>query len=131
MDTLIFVASRVSPAAMAPTCRRRVCQSRFLEEVPAAVGGGSWAGRGRVARGPHDRVGDGRPRPSSDAKPRSRRIYPLFLRRDEDQSAAWNPARVKAEDSDFQLANYNSIDNIAEFFLRRGARSLTFPENNG
>ena len=40
---------------------------------------------------------------------------------DEDQSAAWNPARVKPK-TQTPLRNYNSIDNIAEFFASRGKR---------
>jgi DNA helicase-2/ATP-dependent DNA helicase PcrA len=40
---------------------------------------------------------------------------------DEDQSAAWNPARVKPK-SQAPLRNYNSIDNIAEFFASRGKK---------
>jgi DNA helicase-2/ATP-dependent DNA helicase PcrA len=40
---------------------------------------------------------------------------------DEDQSAAWNPAKVKPKTAT-PLANYNSIDNIAEFFASRGKK---------
>jgi DNA helicase-2/ATP-dependent DNA helicase PcrA len=40
---------------------------------------------------------------------------------DEDQSAAWNPARLKPK-TVTPLANYNSIDNIAEFFASRGKK---------
>ncbi|MFZ0798980.1 MAG: ATP-dependent DNA helicase Rep, partial [Terriglobales bacterium] len=40
---------------------------------------------------------------------------------DEDQSAAWNPARVKPK-TPTSLANYNSIGNIAEFFASRGKK---------
>ena len=40
---------------------------------------------------------------------------------DEDQSAAWNPARVKPKTA-APLASYNSIDNIAEFFASRGKK---------
>jgi len=38
---------------------------------------------------------------------------------DEDQSAAWNPAKVKPKTP---LKSYNSIDNIAEFFASRGKK---------
>ena len=45
---------------------------------------------------------------------------------DEDQSAAWDPARVKASQirakTATPLRNYNSIDNIAEFFVSRGKK---------
>ena len=40
---------------------------------------------------------------------------------DEDQSASWNPARVKPKPSR-PLESYNSIDNIAEFFASRGKK---------
>jgi DNA helicase-2/ATP-dependent DNA helicase PcrA len=40
---------------------------------------------------------------------------------DEDQSATWNPARVKAKPA-APVKNYNSIDNIAEFFASRGKK---------
>jgi DNA helicase II / ATP-dependent DNA helicase PcrA len=40
---------------------------------------------------------------------------------DEDQSASWNPARVKPKPTSPTRA-YNSIDNIAEFFASRGKK---------
>ena len=40
---------------------------------------------------------------------------------DEDQSAAWDPSRVKAKPAT-PIANYNSIGNIAEFFASRGKK---------
>jgi DNA helicase-2/ATP-dependent DNA helicase PcrA len=40
---------------------------------------------------------------------------------DEDQSAVWDPARVKPR-TQVPLRNYNSIDNIAEFFASRGKK---------
>jgi DNA helicase-2/ATP-dependent DNA helicase PcrA len=40
---------------------------------------------------------------------------------DEDQSASWNPARVKPK-TPSPVRNYNSIDNIAEFFASRGKK---------
>jgi len=40
---------------------------------------------------------------------------------DEDQSATWNPARVKPKTAT-PLGSYNSIDNIAEFFASRGKK---------
>jgi DNA helicase-2/ATP-dependent DNA helicase PcrA len=40
---------------------------------------------------------------------------------DEDQSAAWNPARVKPKVTP-SLQSYNSIDNIADFFASRGKK---------
>ena len=44
-----------------------------------------------------------------------------FSYEDEDQSASWNPARVKPKPSR-PLESYNSIDNIAEFFASRGKK---------
>jgi len=43
---------------------------------------------------------------------------------DEDQSAAWNPARVKpTPKTPTPLRQYNSIDNIAEFFASAARNS--------
>jgi DNA helicase-2/ATP-dependent DNA helicase PcrA len=46
---------------------------------------------------------------------------PHYSYEDEDQSATWNPERVKAK-SPTPLSSYNSIDNIAEFFASRGKK---------
>jgi DNA helicase-2/ATP-dependent DNA helicase PcrA len=93
--------------------------SRFLEEVPPQLVeelGGSRASRSR----PHDRVGTG-----ALARPAGRRPAGAesthYSYEDEDQSATWNPARVKPKTAT-PLANYNSIDNIAEFFASRGKK---------
>ena len=108
--------------------------SRFLEEVPPQLVeelGGSRASRPR----PHDRVGTGRvgtgrvgtgalARPAGRSPAAAETTH--YSYEDEDQSAAWNPARVKASQvktgSATPLANYNSIDNIAEFFVSRGKK---------
>jgi DNA helicase-2/ATP-dependent DNA helicase PcrA len=93
--------------------------SRFLEEVPPQLVeemGGSRASRPR----PHDRVGTGalaRPAGRSPAAAESTH----YSYEDEDQSATWNPARVKPKTAT-PLGNYNSIDNIAEFFTSRGKK---------
>jgi DNA helicase-2/ATP-dependent DNA helicase PcrA len=93
--------------------------SRFLEEVPQQLVeelGGSRASRPR----PHSRVGTG-----ALARPAGRRPAAAesthYSYEDEDQSATWNPARVKPKTAT-PLANYNSIDNIAEFFASRGKK---------
>ena len=90
--------------------------SRFLEEVPPRLveelGGsrrrassdGRLAFRGRV-----------RPRPHAAGRAAH------YSYEDEDQSAAWNPARVKPK-TPTPLRSYNSIDNIAEFFASRGKK---------
>jgi DNA helicase II / ATP-dependent DNA helicase PcrA len=88
--------------------------SRFLEEVPSQLMeelGGSRASRPR----PHDHVGTG-----ALARPAAAEST-HYSYEDEDQSAAWNPARVKPK-AVTPLANYNSIDNIAEFFASRGKK---------
>jgi DNA helicase-2/ATP-dependent DNA helicase PcrA len=94
--------------------------SRFLEEVPPQL---------------VEDLGGSRRRPSSAAgvsragapAPQSHRTESThYSYEDEDQSAAWNPARVKASQVKTRtatpLANYNSIGNIAEFFASRGKK---------
>ena len=89
--------------------------SRFLEEVPAQL---------------VEEMGGSRRRASSAAglsragapAPHIRRAESAhYSYEDEDQSAAWNPARVKPKRAT-PLGNYNSIDNIAEFFASRGKK---------
>ncbi len=87
--------------------------SRFLEEVPPQL---------------VEELGGSRRR-SSSAAGVSRAKVPApheheavhYSYEDEDQSATWNPARVKAKTAT-PLRNYNSIDNIAEFFASRGKK---------
>jgi DNA helicase II / ATP-dependent DNA helicase PcrA len=93
--------------------------SRFLEEVPPQLVeelGGSRASRPR----PHDRVGTGALARTAGRGPAATEST-HYSYEDEDQSAAWNPARVKPK-TVTPLANYNSIDNIAEFFASRGKK---------
>jgi DNA helicase II / ATP-dependent DNA helicase PcrA len=89
--------------------------SRFLEEVPPQL---------------VEELGGSRQRPSSvaglsragaPAPHRHRAESTHYSYEDEDQSAAWNPARVKPKTAT-PLANYNSIDNIAEFFASKGKK---------
>jgi len=106
--------------------------SRFLEEVPPQLVeelGGSRA-KARASRPrPHgDRVGRGAlARPAGPFDSAQGRLRPAaaenthYSYEDEDQSAAWNPARVKPKTAT-PLGNYNSIDNIAEFFASRGKK---------
>jgi DNA helicase-2/ATP-dependent DNA helicase PcrA len=92
--------------------------SRFLEEVPPQLVeelGGSPASRPR----PHGRVGTGALARPAGRGPAAESTH--YSYEDEDQSAAWNPARVKPKTAT-PLANYNSIDNIAEFFASRGKK---------
>jgi len=96
--------------------------SRFLEEVPPQLVeelGGSRK-RGSSASIASSTF------PSSAGGSRTRVSAPHgqsthYSYEDEDQSAAWNPARVKPKTAT-PLANYNSIDNIAEFFASRGKK---------
>jgi DNA helicase-2/ATP-dependent DNA helicase PcrA len=98
--------------------------SRFLEEVPpplveelggsrrsgSARGGTGRAGTGGVGARPGGRI------PAGSATESTHYSY-----EDEDQSASWNPAKIKPKTAT-PLANYNSIDNIAEFFASRGKK---------
>jgi DNA helicase-2/ATP-dependent DNA helicase PcrA len=97
--------------------------SRFLDEVPTELVeelGGSRASRPRP-HAPLDpsaplRAGlRGRPSPHDHSESTH------YSYEDEDQSAAWNPSRVKPKTAT-PLRNYNSIDNIAEFFASRGRK---------
>ncbi|MBI3478723.1 MAG: UvrD-helicase domain-containing protein [Acidobacteria bacterium] len=93
--------------------------SRFLDEVPVELveemGGrkkssGSGASSSRAgAPAPHSR----------SYSQETESVH--YSYEDEDQSASWNPARVKPK-SAAPVRNYNSIDNIAEFFSSRGKK---------
>jgi DNA helicase II / ATP-dependent DNA helicase PcrA len=89
--------------------------SRFLEEVPPQLVeemGGSRRSTGRAGTGALARPAGRRPAAAESTH---------YSYEDEDQSATWNPARVKPKTA-APLANYNSIDNIAEFFASRGKK---------
>jgi ATP-dependent DNA helicase UvrD/PcrA len=80
---------------------------------------GGRAGHGRVGTG---HVGTGalaRPAGRSPAAYSSETTH--YSYEDEDQSASWDPARVKRK-APPPLRSYNSIDNIAEFFASRGKK---------
>jgi DNA helicase II / ATP-dependent DNA helicase PcrA len=88
--------------------------SRFLEEVPPQLVeelGGS--------RRSSSSASFSRTRVSAPHKNRTESAH--YSYEDEDQSAAWNPERVKPK-TQTPLRNYNSIDNIAEFFASRGKK---------
>jgi ATP-dependent DNA helicase UvrD/PcrA len=89
--------------------------SRFLEEVPPQLVeelGGSRRSTGRVGTG-------ALARPAGRSPAAAERTH--YSYEDEDQSATWNPARVKPKTAP-PLGSYNSIDNIAEFFASRGKK---------
>ncbi|MGB6251156.1 MAG: UvrD-helicase domain-containing protein [Terriglobales bacterium] len=105
--------------------------SRFLEEVPPQLVeelGGSRR-RGSAASTASStfsssaggsRAGVFAPRGRA-GMPAPHEQRPHYSYEDEDQSAAWNPARVKPKAVP-PLQSYNSIDNIAEFFASRGKK---------
>jgi len=89
--------------------------SRFLDEVPAQLLEEMGSPR-RVARPPSAARSDA-------SEPGS----PHYAYEDEDQSATWNRAgrgkqRTSHIPTSYSGKNYNSIDNIAEFFASRGKK---------
>jgi DNA helicase-2/ATP-dependent DNA helicase PcrA len=96
--------------------------SRFLEEVPPSLVeemGGSRRRGSASSASSSAAVGFSRARMSAPQGQDSEAAH--YSYEDEDQSAAWNPERVKAK-TQTPLRNYNSIDNIAEFFASRGKK---------
>ncbi len=96
--------------------------SRFLEEVPPQLVeelGGSRARRSSASAGSSTFSSSaGSSRAGAPAPREAHYSY-----EDEDQSAAWNPARVKpTPKTQTPLRQYNSINNIAEFFASRGKK---------
>jgi DNA helicase-2/ATP-dependent DNA helicase PcrA len=89
--------------------------SRFLEEVPPQLVEEMGGSRRRVSSA----AGLSRTRVSAPHVQRAESAH--YSYEDEDQSATWNPARVKPKAAT-PLGNYNSIDNIAEFFVSRGKK---------
>jgi DNA helicase-2/ATP-dependent DNA helicase PcrA len=108
--------------------------SRFLEEVPMPLVEELGGSRRRTSPRDYDRDGGSRRNygqtragaTSAGAQGRSAphefdRETTHYSYEDEDQSAAWDPGRVKAKPVR-PLQSYNSIDNIAEFFASRGKK---------
>ena len=101
--------------------------SRFLEEVPAPLVE-ELGGSRRRSSGYGERTSSYTERSGRDASGRRAASYDReaahYSYEDEDQSATWDPARVKARSSQpaRPLQSYNSIDNIAEFFASRGKK---------
>ena len=94
--------------------------SRFLDEVPMELVeemGGRRRSTSSSASG-GSRAGAPAPHSHSHSQ-RGESVH--YSYEDEDQSASWNPARVKAKAA-APVRNYNSIDNIAEFFTSRGKK---------
>ncbi len=94
--------------------------SRFLEEVPPQLVE-ELGGSRRRGSSPSASSAAGVSRAGAPAPHGQRAESAHYSYEDEDQSAAWNPARVKPK-TPTPLRNYNSIDNIAEFFASRGKK---------
>jgi DNA helicase-2/ATP-dependent DNA helicase PcrA len=100
--------------------------SRFLEEVPPGLVeelGGSRR-RGSSASAEPSAFSSSTGSRTRVSAPHGQSTH--YSYEDEDQSASWNPARVRASQvkakTPTPLRNYNSIDNIAEFFASRGKK---------
>lgn len=93
--------------------------SRFLDEVPPQLVEELGGSRRRTSSGSSSDAGFSRA--GAPAPHRQRAESTHYSYEDEDQSAAWNPERVKRK-APTPLRNYNSIDNIAEFFASRGKK---------
>jgi len=89
--------------------------SRFLEEVPPQLVEEMGGSRRRASSAA------GITRAGAPAPHEHRAESAHYSYEDEDQSATWNPARVKPKTAT-PLGNYNSIGNIAEFFASRGKK---------
>ena len=89
--------------------------SRFLEEVPMQL---VEELGGRVGSG---RVGTGLRPVQAGRRPAAFDETTHYSYEDEDQSASWDPARVRRKAAP-PARTYNSIDNIAEFFASRGKK---------
>ena len=110
--------------------------SRFLDEVPAELVEELGGSRRRSYKDEYSRTGIDYGSYSSGRSTGRRAGMPAphgqdtesahYSYEDEDQSAAWDPANVKARPaaraSARPLQSYNSIDNIAEFFASRGKK---------
>ncbi len=94
--------------------------SRFLEEVPPQLVEEMGGSRRRTSSSSAS-SSSGVSRAGAPAPHRRRGESTHYSYEDEDQSTAWNPAKVRAK-SPTPLKNYNSIDNIAEFFASRGKK---------
>ncbi len=104
--------------------------SRFLEEVPLQLVEELGGSRRRATSSSYRAAGvPARPAGRYDSDKGNRRpaVYDgettHYSYEDEDQSASWNPERLRAKARDSRpLQSYNSIGNIAEFFASRGKK---------
>ncbi|HZE27022.1 MAG TPA: UvrD-helicase domain-containing protein [Terriglobales bacterium] len=97
--------------------------SRFLDEVPAGLLEGLGGSRRRTSAGTYSGSGARRAGASTQHRPGDEHGSTHYSYEDEDQSASW-AARERAAQAKPSYAgkNYNSIDNIAEFFASRGKK---------
>jgi DNA helicase-2/ATP-dependent DNA helicase PcrA len=93
--------------------------SRFFEEVPPQLLEELGGSRRRGSSSASSSAGFASTRASAPLGQRSESAH--YSYEDEDQSAVWDPDRVKPR-AQVPLRNYNSIDNIAEFFASRGKK---------
>ncbi len=100
--------------------------SRFLDEVPPQLVDELGGSRRRASSAGSAGFSSASGFSSSASHSRTRVSAPHskgphYSYEDEDQSATWDPARVQVK-APTVLQNYNSIDNIAEFFASRGKK---------
>jgi len=100
--------------------------SRFLEEVPAGLIEELGGSKRRTWMGSEYGARDGATTRTRASAPH-RREYDheaghSYSYEDEDQSASWQQERAERAKATYSAKMYNSIDNIAEFFLSPGKR---------
>src|SRR5258707_2524887 len=118
MDTL-FLSRAVYRRRYGTDMPEASVPSRFLEEVPPQLVEEMGGSRRRGSSAFYSDASVSRTRVSAPHGQRAEAAH--YSYEDEDQSTAWNPAKVKAKTA-APLKNYNSIDNIAEFFASRGKK---------
>jgi DNA helicase-2/ATP-dependent DNA helicase PcrA len=121
MDTLIL-ARAVYRRRYGTDLPEASVPSRFLDEIPPQLV--EELGKARRRESGYDHVGTGHVGTGDLARPAGRSPAAThYSYEDEDQSASWNPERLRAKSKTSRpLQSYNSIDNIAEFFASRGKK---------
>jgi DNA helicase-2/ATP-dependent DNA helicase PcrA len=92
--------------------------SRFLDEVPVGLVEELGGSNRRAAT----RTYAGGSRTGASVPHRDEHSSSHYSYEDEDQSASWQRERAERAKPTFTGKNYNSIDNIAEFFASRGKK---------
>jgi DNA helicase II / ATP-dependent DNA helicase PcrA len=93
--------------------------SRFLDEVPVGLVEELGGARRRTATGTYASSGS---RTAASTAHRDEHSSSHYSYEDEDQSASWIRERAERAEPTYTGKNYNSIDNIAEFFASRGKK---------